>query len=261
MIGPPGKQGSTLSKSRTAERARTTELTDEPTETLPTTTAMKKSTSPKENGSDSQEKSGRMISTSDALGPAGGKPTASRSVPGKWRWHQTVLLNLQDRLIEQHGELRHAVTEPLETHSLSEADSATDEFDHNLALTQLAGRQDALNEVSAALGRMQNGSYGVCEATGQTIPEERLKVVPWTRFIREVEARLEQENVVRWVRMNKVGTARNGGQLWLAPEDEMAADSAVTPADETLTEVFTPPGQHIAAPPDMKTGKRTEEQS
>lgn len=221
--------------------------------------AMKKTASQKLNGSNGQKAAVQMIQTSDALGLTGENPISPSSVPAKWRWHQAVLLNLQDRLLQQHDGLRQAVTEPLETHSLSEADSATDEFDHNLALTQLAGQQDALNEVNAALERISNNSYGVCEATGQTIPEERLKVVPWTRFTREVEARLEQENMVQWVRMNKVGTARNGGQIWLAPEDEMEADSTVTPKDEALTKVFAPPGQPGVAPRTVKADKRKGE--
>jgi RNA polymerase-binding transcription factor DksA len=220
---------------------------------------MKKSTSPIKIGADRQEKFGGAIKTREVLGLTDGKPASCASVPKKWRWHQSVLLALQDRLLQQHRELRHAATEPLEVHSLSEADSGSDEFDHNLALTQLAGRQDALNEVNAALERIQNGSYGVCEATGQKIPEERLKIVPWTRFTCKVEERLEQENVVRWGRMHKVETARNGGQIWLAQEDAMEADSSVVPNDETLTRVFTPPGNPHAASHTTKVDKRKEQ--
>lgn len=38
-----------------------------------------------------------------------------------------------------------------------------------------------LVEIDAAYGRIERGSYGVCEACGQPIPEERLRVRPTAR--------------------------------------------------------------------------------
>nr|WP_249117693.1 TraR/DksA C4-type zinc finger protein [Bacillus safensis] len=37
-------------------------------------------------------------------------------------------------------------------------------------------------EIDAALKRMEDGTYGICEKTGKEIPYERLKAVPYTRF-------------------------------------------------------------------------------
>ena len=37
-------------------------------------------------------------------------------------------------------------------------------------------------EVDAALKRLEDGTYGVCELTGRPIFWERLEAVPWTRF-------------------------------------------------------------------------------
>lgn len=141
----------------------------------------------------------------------------TNSVPAQWLWHHRVLSNLRDRLSSQAGELKQAVAQPLEPRSMDEADSATDEFDHDLALTQLSASQDALLEIDEALQRISDGRYGICEETGETIPAERLKAVPWTRFIRPVEERLEREGVVNWVRMNNSRTARNHGQILFKP--------------------------------------------
>ncbi|MFS0656207.1 TraR/DksA family transcriptional regulator [Bacillus sp. 179-C3.3 HS] len=38
------------------------------------------------------------------------------------------------------------------------------------------------DEIDAALTRMENGTYGICEKTGKDIPYERLKAVPYTRY-------------------------------------------------------------------------------
>lgn len=37
-------------------------------------------------------------------------------------------------------------------------------------------------EIDAALKRMEDGTYGICEKTGKDIPYERLKAVPYTRY-------------------------------------------------------------------------------
>jgi len=177
---------------------------------------------------------------------------ATRSVPAKWRWHYRVLLSLQNRLLRERGELRHTVAEPLEPHSLDEADSATDEFDHNLALAQLSAEQDALYEVDAALHRIAAGAYGICEESDKPIPAARLSAIPWTRFTREVEERLEESGAVGRARLRKAATVRESGRASLAPEEgaEEAAETPPTPPnDETLSHVFSPPGQPAAPHP------------
>lgn len=39
-----------------------------------------------------------------------------------------------------------------------------------------------LPEIYSALSRIQNGTYGICEETGEEISPKRLKAVPWARF-------------------------------------------------------------------------------
>ncbi|MCB9061902.1 MAG: TraR/DksA family transcriptional regulator [Halobacteriovoraceae bacterium] len=39
-----------------------------------------------------------------------------------------------------------------------------------------------LPEIISALGRIQNGTFGICEITGEFIEERRLLAVPWTRI-------------------------------------------------------------------------------
>lgn len=40
----------------------------------------------------------------------------------------------------------------------------------------------ALEETEAALRRLDQGGYGICETCGQPIPLERLEVIPHTRY-------------------------------------------------------------------------------
>ena len=39
-----------------------------------------------------------------------------------------------------------------------------------------------LLEIESALARIQNGTFGICEETEESIEEERLKAIPWTRL-------------------------------------------------------------------------------
>jgi len=185
----------------------------------------------------------RSARTAAILGQNSEPAPSSRRVAAKWRWHYRALLSLQGRLLRERGELRNAVAEPLEPHSLDEADSATDEFDHDLALTRLSAEQDALYEVNAALRRILDNSYGLCEETGRTISAARLKVVPWTRFTREAEERLEQQAVATRTRLNQVKTVREKGQIRIAAEEEAEETEEkpfALPNDEALSHVFSP---------------------
>jgi DnaK suppressor protein len=130
-------------------------------------------------------------------------------IPKRWKWHYETLARLRDRLIEERSEALSEAAEPVERHSLHQADSATNEFDHELALSQLSAEQDALYEVEAAMRCILDGSYGVCEQTGKRIPAARLKAVPWTRFREEVEARLESTGEITPPRLGTLRSVRD----------------------------------------------------
>ena len=59
-----------------------------------------------------------------------------------------------------------------------EADAGTKAFerDHELALTQNA--RDLLDQGERALGRIDAGTYGVCESCGQPVGKARLQAFP-----------------------------------------------------------------------------------
>jgi RNA polymerase-binding transcription factor DksA len=141
-----------------------------------------------------KQNSGRRVpsATTSAVVEAS---TRRPSVNGKWAWHYRILLALRERRVGECLQRLEEASQLLEPHSMDIADSATDEFDHDLALSRLSTTQDALYEIDEALVRILDGSYGVCEETGQPIPAARLKAIPWTRFAREAEERLERQRV------------------------------------------------------------------
>ena len=61
-------------------------------------------------------------------------------------------------------------------------DTATALYDRELDEGLEAGAQQTLAEIDAALRRMDEGTYGICEACGKPIGAERLAAIPWTRL-------------------------------------------------------------------------------
>lgn len=197
---------------------------------------------------------GRPATAAEVLGPAPNSAFPIKRVPAKWRWHYRVLVSLQDRLLGDRGNLLRVAAEPLEPHSLDDADSATDEFDHDLALAQLSAEQDALYEINEALNRILDGTYGVCEKTGEAIPASRLKAVPWTRFTWQIKDRLEKSGDAPRTRLNKAATVRGGGKFSFSPGEEEG---------EEVAERKAPPPTAISrrgnSPCHRKAGKRKQQ--
>jgi RNA polymerase-binding transcription factor DksA len=55
--------------------------------------------------------------------------------------------------------------------------------------------QDDLEEIRKALGRIENGTYGLSEVSGKPIPLERLEVLPWSSRLVEEAAHGERSRV------------------------------------------------------------------
>lgn len=118
-------------------------------------------------------------------------PTAPRIDP-RWRWHYRTLTALRARLLQDTGQKLKEAAEPIEGHGMHAADSATDEFEHDVALTLLAREENALRDVNDAITRILEGRYGVCEISGVAIPGSRLRALPWCRYSVEAEQEIER---------------------------------------------------------------------
>lgn len=174
-------------------------------------------------------------------------PTAAgarfASINPKWSWHYRTLLALRDRLGRDTTVKLHEAAEPLEPHSLHAGDSATDEFDHDLALTLLSAEQHALNDVNDAIVRIEQGTYGICEASKAPIPAARLRALPWCRYTREVEEQLERVGSVPRTRLPGVVSLRGGKPVIPAegdlPREGAAEEEEVEPEEITSAKIIT----------------------
>jgi RNA polymerase-binding protein DksA len=61
-------------------------------------------------------------------------------------------------------------------------DTATATFDRELEQGLEEGAEQTLRDVEAALKRIEDGTYGICEVCGKPIGEDRLRAIPWARL-------------------------------------------------------------------------------
>jgi DnaK suppressor protein len=62
----------------------------------------------------------------------------------------------------------------------------------DLAISNLNRESQQLREVRAALRRITEGSFGVCEQCGEDIHSKRLAAIPWTALCIECQEMLDQ---------------------------------------------------------------------
>ena len=112
---------------------------------------------------------------------------------------QSEVAMLRERLLEE----RDAVRERMRTHLDSmndgdrelpdEMDQATRDQELGLVLRIADKERKLLMELDRALAKIEDGSYGLCEGTGEPIGVGRLKARPWARYGVAYKEQLERE--------------------------------------------------------------------
>jgi len=97
-----------------------------------------------------------------------------------------ALATLRD---EHPGSLDDEVEEVANDNHLAETASATlgREIDYTLG----DNAEQVISEIDAALGRIDDGTYGTCTSCGQEIPRGRLEANPWASLCIDCKRRAE----------------------------------------------------------------------
>ena len=114
------------------------------------------------------------------------------------KFHQQ-LLQLRRELL---GDMSHMQEEVLENNQTASgelssmpvhmADVGTDNYEQEFTLGLIEGERKILTEINLALSRFEEGTYGICEGTGQTISRARLEANPYARYCVEYARKIEQ---------------------------------------------------------------------
>lgn len=170
----------------------------------------------------------RKASTLDILGGSR-KPRINPA----WREQYDQLRDLREQMFDNRRTLASDAKEERANYSIHMADAATDTYDTDWALSMLSSDQNALYEIDEAIRRIEAGTYGKCELTGNPIEPERLSAIPWTRFARDAQQQLEDEGVAFKTRL-----ADRRGLTEVESSDEAAEDAGeeATPSGATNNE-------------------------
>ncbi len=116
--------------------------------------------------------------------------------------YRDTLLAMRSRLT---GDVSHLADEALRARggeasgSLSNAplhmaDLGTDNFEQEFTLNLLQNQEQALKEITEALERVRQGTFGRCEECEGTIPKARLQALPYTRHCVACARKLQQSS-------------------------------------------------------------------
>ena len=116
----------------------------------------------------------------------------TQSVRQRLQDERDRLTSLRDGLMEQHGDgpEQDGVGE-LASFDQHDADMATETFEREKDESIKQRLDGELQDVDRAVAKLDAGNYGVCEACGRPIGEDRLEAYPAARFCIEDQADAE----------------------------------------------------------------------
>lgn len=98
--------------------------------------------------------------------------------------HRNTLLLLRARLLGDMSQMEDTALKDVNAVRMPSdmADVGTDAFEQELTLNLMGNEKEVLEQIEAALERIEQGSYGRCEACGHGIGKARLDAIPYTAF-------------------------------------------------------------------------------
>jgi RNA polymerase-binding transcription factor DksA len=91
------------------------------------------------------------------------------------------------------GETEQESVSELASYDQHQADMGTETFEREKDISILEQVEAELADVEYALRRLDDGTYGTCEACGKPIDKDRLEALPATRLCREDQEKAERE--------------------------------------------------------------------
>lgn len=114
-------------------------------------------------------------------------------------YYKNVLLAIREKVGEEVGQIEKDYLRKSSKDSSGDissqpfhmADVASDSFDTEFNIGLASNEKNILYEIDAALRRIKEGTFGICEKYGTPIGKKRLKAVPYARY--SIKAQEEEE--------------------------------------------------------------------
>ena len=112
-----------------------------------------------------------------------------------WEKRKQLAGDVDSLANEALGKNRSTAAGDLSMMPIHMADIGTDNYEQEFSIGLMEGERETIKEIDAALLRIKNGTYGVCEATHKQILKQRLRAKPWARYC--IEYKLAEEKAKR----------------------------------------------------------------
>jgi DnaK suppressor protein len=76
--------------------------------------------------------------------------------------------------------------------ALDDGDWSVVDISEDVSLGRLSAQREVMVKIDAAIRKLDEGTYGICEDCGGKISEERLKVLPFAIYCRDCQEKIEQ---------------------------------------------------------------------
>ena len=93
-------------------------------------------------------------------------------------YFRQILINWKDELLKESSQTLNNLQNDENSAKSELTDRASDEIDRTFELRTRDRERKLINKIEAALKRIEAGTYGYCEETGETISLKRLQARP-----------------------------------------------------------------------------------
>ncbi len=118
--------------------------------------------------------------------------------------YKEKLLNLRDDIFSQMQDLSQEtlmksqkdLSGDISGYSLHMADVASDNYEREFNLGLVSNERKIIMEIEEALKRIEDKTYGICLMCEKPIAKKRLEAIPYTRYCKRCQEKLEKENKI-----------------------------------------------------------------
>lgn len=105
------------------------------------------------------------------------------------------------RLEEMRDQMTHLIRDTSEDvksadetkgYSQHQADEGTDDFNRTITLEVTSKEFGILRQIEHALEKIEEGTYGICDITGEEIPLARLEAIPYAAMTVKAQDKFEK---------------------------------------------------------------------
>lgn len=114
---------------------------------------------------------------------------------------KTEIARFKERLEELRGQMTNLIRETSEDvksvdqakgYSQHQADEGTDDFNRTISLEVTNKEFGILRQIERALDKIEEGTYGVCDISGEDIPLARLEAIPYATMTVKSQEKFEK---------------------------------------------------------------------